>query len=498
MNPVEMSGQFLLAKAESPVLAGWPKRQLGQWILHQHPHLPVSDVRSQDGTQMAWIIGLAVDAEGRVLPPVWHLPFDCEAADSAIRFEAELDRLAGRFAAVFLTPRIQRFYLDASGSLAAVYCQERQAVASSCNLIPQIAGLQKNFDLIKSLGIPFCDSYFPFGLTPWSAITRLLPNHFLDISNWTAQRHWPKGNWTDSVEPLEKMVEQIAALTEAYIRGVANLAPLQVPLTAGYDSRMLLACLGSSLPDIRFYTDAIPDFTARVDCAYGRRIAKRFGLKHSVRTWQDSTREEIENWLNRTGACVTDRITRSTRTDRQSDPTRITVLAVGGEACRRPYWEPSDRTARHLSTDGLLERFDFPVVDAMVREASDWLNGLPAANVVQILDLFYLEQRLGCWAGPSMYGPVGPRFLAYGFNSRQIYEKMLSLPLDYRSEERLPIDLIRLKWPELLEFPFNEPLGLLKLERQARRCLAVAKRMTGKLGAGGIKPVPVAAAHHSA
>jgi hypothetical protein len=433
-----MSGQFLLAKAESPVLAGWPKRQLGQWILHQHPHLPVSDVRSQDGTQMAWIIGLAVDAEGRVLPPVWHLPFDCEAADSAIRFEAELDRLAGRFAAVFLTPRIQRFYLDASGSLAAVYCQERQAVASSCNLIPQIAGLQKNFDLIKSLGIPFCDSYFPFGLTPWSAITRLLPNHFLDISNWTAQRHWPKGNWTDSVEPLEKMVEQIAALTEAYIRGVANLAPLQVPLTAGYDSRMLLACLGSSLPDIRFYTDAIPDFTARVDCAYGRRIAKRFGLKHSVRTWQDSTREEIENWLNRTGACVTD------------------------------------------------------------REASDWLNGLPAADTVQILDLFYFEQRLGCWAGPSMYGPVGPRFLAYGFNSRQIYEKMLSLPLDYRSEERLPIDLIRLKWPALLEFPFNEPLGLLKLERQARRCLAVAKRMTGKLGAGGIKPVPVAAAHHSA
>ena len=64
-----------------------------------------------------------------------------------------------------------------------------------------------------------------------------------------------------------------------------------------------------------------------------------------------------------------------------------------------------------------------------------------------------------------------PRFLMYPLNSRRIYEKMLSLPQDYRREERLPEDLIRLKWPELLEFPFNEPVGLLKLEFQARRTL---------------------------
>jgi len=128
-------------------------------------------------------------------------------------------------------------------------------------------------------------------------------------------------------------------------------------------------------------------------------------------------------------------------------------------------------------------------VDILVKEAANWLKELPTANLLEKLDLFYLEQRLGCWAGPSMYGPVGSRFLAYAFNSRQIYDKMLSLPADYRRAGRLSKDLIRLKWPELLEFPFNEPLGLLKLERKARNCLAVAKRAIGNSGAQRIKSV---------
>jgi hypothetical protein len=136
-----------------------------------------------------------------------------------------------------------------------------------------------------------------------------------------------------------------------------------------------------------------------------------------------------------------------------------------------------------------LRRFSFPAVDILVKGASNWLSELPTANLLEKLDLFYLEQRLGCWAGPSMYGPVGSRFLAYVFNSRQIYKKMLSLPADYRREGRLSKDLIRLKWPELLEFPFNEPLGLLKLERKARNWLAVAKRAIGNSGARRIKSV---------
>jgi len=490
-RPVDMVGQFLLAKAESPALADWSKQQLGQWILHWHPHLPVSEIRSRAGAQVGWIMGLAVDTEGRESPPVWYLPFDCDEADAATRFESLLNRLGGRFAAVFLTSRTQRFYLDASGSLAAIYCEDRQAVAASCNLIPQVENLQENLALLRAFGIPSSDGYLPFGLTPWFRISRLLPNHYLDLSNWTPVRHWPKSTWADSGRNPEDTVRHIAALVEAFVSGAAKQAPLQVSLTAGYDSRMLLACSRPNLRNILFYTDAIPDFCARMDCASARRIAKRFALDHSVTAWREATKEQIDNWLHRTGCCVVDRITRNVGMDQQSDPKRIKLLGLGGEVGRGWVWQPNDHPTFPLSLDQLLRRFHFPQLDILVCESSKWLNKLPAANLLEQLDLFYLEQRLGCWAGPSMYGPMGSRFIAYAFNCRNIYEEMLSLPVDYRRERRLPKDLIRLKWPELLEFPFNQPLGLLTLELKAKHCLAAANRAIGNSYARRIKSILV-------
>jgi len=44
--PVDMPGQFMLAKAEVPLLASWSRQQIVPWILHWHPRLPVTEIRS--------------------------------------------------------------------------------------------------------------------------------------------------------------------------------------------------------------------------------------------------------------------------------------------------------------------------------------------------------------------------------------------------------------------------------------------------------------------
>jgi hypothetical protein len=490
-RPADMVGQFLLGKTEVQALASWSKQQIGRWILHWHPRLPVTQIRSKDGSDVGWLMGIAVDAEGQVLPALWQLGFNCNEADSADRFESALNGLGGRFAAVFLTSRNQRFYLDASGSLAAVYCEEHQVVASSCNLVLQVGDLQQNFALVQAFGLPQRDGYFPFELTPWSGIARLLPNHYLDLNNWVRKRHWPNGRLLDPTRHPDEVIHDIARLVEAFISGVTKLAAAQIPLTAGYDTRVLLACSRPSLRSIHFFTSPIPDVNARMDCAYGRRIARKFGLDYSALTWKNASEQEIESWIYRTGTCVVDRITRCTRTDQQLDPARFTLLGVGGEVGRGYFWLPDDVPSRPISGDELVQRFKFPPVEVVIQEASNWLNQLPTSDLLEKLDLFYIEQRLGCWAGPAMYGPLYDRFLMYPFNSRRIYELMLSLPQDYRREERMPIDLIRLKWPELLEFSFNEPLGWLKLEDRARRSLTKVRTKIGNAGARRIKSILV-------
>jgi hypothetical protein len=142
--PKDLVGQFLLVKAEVPSLADWPKQQIGPWILYRHPRLPLTQIRSRNGTSVGWLVGLALNAEGSALQAVWDLPFDSDELDAAARFESELSALGGRFAAVFLTSRTDRFYLDASGSLAAVYCDEHPAIASSCSLLSQIGDFHQN------------------------------------------------------------------------------------------------------------------------------------------------------------------------------------------------------------------------------------------------------------------------------------------------------------------------------------------------------------------
>ena len=90
-----------------------------------------------------------------------------------------------------------------------------------------------------------------------------------------------------------------------------------------------------------------------------------------------------------------------------------------------------------------------------------WLAGLPFLEPDHILDIFYLEQRLGCWAGIMPYG-VAEDGQSYVFPlcHREIIELILALPRSYRWDGSLPIDIIRHEWPELLEYPINTPLGI--------------------------------------
>ena len=70
-----------------------------------------------------------------------------------------------------------------------------------------------------------------------------------------------------------------------------------------------------------------------------------------------------------------------------------------------------------------------------------------------------IEQRLGCWGGPSYYGHINQIRLA-PLADRNIFELMLALQKEYRYAGYMPRDVIGSLWPELLTLPFNEPIGL--------------------------------------
>ena len=126
------------------------------------------------------------------------------------------------------------------------------------------------------------------------------------------------------------------------------------------------------------------------------------------------------------------------------------------------YWNKYDTTSSALSESILLKKIGIPAISELKKRASQWLQELPTKNSLTILDLFYLEQTLGCWAGPLHYGLVSNGFVVSPFVHRKIFEIMLSLPPEYRRNQLLARDLISTQWPELLYFPFNEYIGIKK------------------------------------
>jgi hypothetical protein len=98
-----------------------------------------------------------------------------------------------------------------------------------------------------------------------------------------------------------------------------------------------------------------------------------------------------------------------------------------------------------------------PVDRHTVERMTTWMSGLPASSPWDVLDFFYLEQRLGCWAGAWGYAHADMvRFESWPLNSRRLTALMLSLPYEYKAAARLNDDVIRSRWPELVDIPYNK------------------------------------------
>ncbi len=490
-TPDDLVGQFILSKRDGDLPPGWPARQLGAWRLAVHPTLPVFDIRAQGGAHVGWLLGYPISPEGRLVDGPVRCPASGGAADFTGQFETWLYAHGGRFAAVLLADTLKRVYLDACGLLAAVHCPPQQIVASTPTLIPRTADCGDA--IIPEIQITAKGGWYPFGLTPRRNVERLIPNHYLDLDAWQAVRHWPKGE----IEPILDTQTAIAELAAIIKRTIAAVACDHAPymgLTAGRDSRILLACSRGLIDRIEFITAIVPRFGASwldhpavIDQGIARRLARHFALRHRVLPYLPITKADASQWHYRTGGCVGSFMNQ--RTSRQIDNCRPAVGGVGGELCRGYHWRRGDDESSVIDGADLVRRRDLPDVEPLRQRSKQWLAALPVRNALTIWGLYHIEQMMGCWSGPAHYGFAHGAFYISPFVHRRAMEIMLALPADYRRACQADTDLVASQWPELLRYPCNWPVGLRRYACYVnRRLRLIGRKVSGILG-GRLHPV---------
>lgn len=448
--------------------------------------LPVTSVVDAAGRAVGSLLGFPIDiAERRTITGRWELPaiYDADPERFAL---AAMEALGGLFLWIFDTGAGCRIYADSSAQVPCVYDPVMQVAASSAHALFDDETYASRFDqdLFDRLGVDG-EGWFPGGLTAHHGLSRLLCNHYLDLEDWQVRRFWPAQPITPSSDP-DAIIEELIEIIQAQIAAlVAAPEPLAMALTAGHETRMLLACAREWLDDIDFVTVTAGD-RHKTDTMIARRIARDLGLRHRELPRLEASAEERDLFIRRGGHCNADSNAIYHPSVWSLAKTHVFSGGLGGEVGRAFLWRATDTPQTDITSSLLTGRFGLPPTPEVTKALDTWLDEARGYNAFQTLDLAYMEHRNAAWyavqfcADPTLvrHAPL----LTY-----RSCALMLSLPPEWKRESRMSHSIIEALWPELNKYPYNS-LGawsdaLVKVQRMLSDPRVILKRLR-KMRAG--------------
>lgn len=351
MDYADWAGQYVLS--QEPVrIPGWVDTLVQGWHLSCHPSLPIIPVVREE-EKIAVLLGWPFNREGRLVDKL-----DITREDDT---EAVVYELGGRW----LLLMDDRIYLDPVGSQPAVYSPSNRIVASSPGLIdaPLAPELTEAFDVVRR------DGWYPFGLTPKQGVHRLLPNHRLDLASFESERHHAPPI------PGSVSVSEAAGITldaiDAAGRAFSDIG-LFVGLTAGRDSRMLLAGLRDQIDRCQFWTARSVAKSNSVDTQIARKIARLSGISHTIVERVDTHSTDITAWLDRVGWVRAGAKAQNHKMEETAGGQRVFGHgAIGGVSRGAFVWNYEDPVGP-LTLEELLKRVGAPHIPAAEQAAQSW------------------------------------------------------------------------------------------------------------------------------
>jgi len=434
----------------------------GCGVLSCCPTLPVEVVSDAGGTTWA-LLGVALQSDPTRADPCVQI---------AVTPTAMVPQLGTTWAGRWALIGSGKVYPDAAGLLGCYFWNQPPHdgfaacwVSSSSALLGRAATAHGSSRNLHALAHERGLDWFPPPWSGFSAVGRLLPSQLLDL---THGRPEPRP-WLPEVAPGGSYEEAIGEVGQRLVTSLRRLASrigwqtTWVPLTGGFDSRLVLAAaLRAGLP-VRTYTN-YRGTMAMADVELPERVARAAGVPHE---WHrpGPAAPHAEREYDQHSAGETVGVDRGYFARGQWDfaGPRDCVLRGGGFEVGRCYYYRRFANAPGSApppaatiAEGLREPPGTPAQAAL----AEW-TALVEENRVPGLDWrdrLYLEQRLAGWlsAVEQSLDLAFPERVHIA-NSAATYALLLGLPEDIRASSQHQRDLIALLFPPLAELPFNPP-----------------------------------------
>lgn len=426
----------------------------GGFWLTLGPGLPAVALLDRRGRVLGHLVGHPIEIEAETLhraDVVLDQPGPVTPAGLA---DAVLRRFGGLYLWVQVAGGEVRVYPDSSCQVPCVWDTETGQVGATAHALLADPEYQARFDsdLFARLGIDG-EGWFPGGLTAHRGIERLLPNHYLDLATLKAHRFWGTSAVPEATDP-EEVTRRLVGLVRSQVQAIrGDGRAVALSLTAGRETRLLIGCARDLMPELEVATVVAPEWY-EPDHVIARRIGREARL-HQIRLPETrGTDEQRETFIRRGGHCYADGNARYHPSVWPIADSHHFVGGPGGEVGRAFFWHESDGPDTPLSGKILCGRLGLPNVPEVIERLDGWLEGLAHLDSRLVLDLAYLEQRMGPWyAAQFCCDPTLIRFAP--LVCRNAVELLMSLPPEWKRDSRLAEETLRRVWPELLKHRFN-------------------------------------------
>ena len=321
---------------------------------------------------------------------------------------------------------------------------------------------------------------WPCAGTPFKEIKQLLPNHFLDLISGESHRYWPVCSLEEI--PITNAIEHLSSLMKGLVKAASIRFELVLGITAGIDSRLVLAACNDSSEMISCASvckNTMKD--DHHDIAVPIRLSKKFGLEHKVIRVKPFMTPEFESTFRQNVFLAHDHYGPDVEAIlKLFSRTKVAITGSGAEVGQCRYSEKfrnsnsTDVTANFLSHLVNMGDYEFPI-----KHFNDWLNNLGNIYNINVADLFQWEHAHGNWlAMTQLEFNLAWKEIITPFNCRNILTTLLSVPERYREPPHhlLFLKLIERLWPELLCEPINPDKKVKLLARFKRKLKNFYKR----------------------
>ncbi len=470
--------QFVLAKSAPITCESWCRSQLGPWALQSCPHLQCVEILDATRTQVGWFLGIGIDADGKAIQNHFGLSAALNDADFWDAVERQLAEIAGRFAAIFVTPKGERIYFDGALDQSVVFNPQEDLVASN----PALAatGERQPNPLFDGKTILRSNQYYAFDHTSDRRVKRARPNHYLDLQSYALVRHWPTAKTDLDVKRSDRdaLILQIQHRLQQIVTGLVTHYTCTIPISGGRDSRLLLGMAKHHAADLGPLFTHATNHNSLVDSFIGAKICECLNLEHRVIETKSqncdplltpkANRERFDRFAFRTGFESGTRDARAGLADILSPKADLLLRGnllgmLGGQQYQRKMLKTPFSLTYALTRLRLDSDMTNETIMRWGPSYMDWMRSLPAQSGNRIYDLAFLELVQPHALGALLSGSTNSYYVN-PFNDRFLLHAAMRLRPSYRISGKVFETLLANVAPELTHLPFTPQIKRRVLE----------------------------------